>query len=93
MKEDGADAAGGIDAAWFRRIVVKGVFFWVTFFYVTILLLVCLIQYINLVRSKYLDFSGEMFARFQLGKNQAIQVEMGSHLSLPLCHETGLRWC
>ena len=32
MKEDGADAAGGIDAAWFRRIVVKGVVFWVTFF-------------------------------------------------------------
>ena len=24
MKEDGADAAGGIDAAWFGRIVVKG---------------------------------------------------------------------
>ena len=33
MKEDGADAAGGIDAAWFRRIVVKGVVFWVTFFF------------------------------------------------------------
>ena len=28
MKEDGADAAGGIDAAWFGRIVVKGVVFW-----------------------------------------------------------------
>lgn len=30
MKEDGADAAGGIDAAWFGRIVVKGVDFFVT---------------------------------------------------------------
>ena len=31
MKEDGADAAGGIDAAWFGRIVVKGVVLLVTF--------------------------------------------------------------
>ena len=52
-------------------------------FFVIILLLVCLIQYINLVRSKYLDFPGEMFARFKLGKNQAIQVDMGSTCHFP----------
>ena len=78
MKEDVADAAGGIDAAWVEKMLLKVFLFGDTF--LIILLLVWLIQYIEPVRSRHLDSWGEMFARFH---SRGYPMSC-FHLSLPL---------